>query len=307
MSQFEMPSLFNTDGSFKPSIEYMNTINTTTTVANTTVSNYNHMKLEAMIPTPNLEQPIIKTEDNIPLLAPESVLDLPELDSSVVDAFFASSADSTPMFEYDNTPLSQEQNCSNNNGSSNPVTEWTSLFDDDIPVITEEDVALNDKAIQSTEADSFDSFPAVTTGNIASFLPTPVLEDVKVVPTKNITTTAAVNSNRKKSSSTGISKPKKKKKTTTTYTNADGVKVDHLGVVVYNRKTRSTPLTPVIPTSDDPVALKRARNTEAARRSRARKLQRMNQLEAKVEELLAKNNSLELEVERLKKLLAERS
>ena len=298
MSQFKMPSLFNTDGSFRPSIKCMNP------TTNNTLTNYNHIKSEAMISTSDLEQPVIKAESfggDIPLLSPDAVLDLPELDSGVVDAFFTSSADSTPMFEYDNTLLQQQQEEKNNDGLSNPVTEWTSLFDDDIPVITEEDVTLNDGAIQSTEVESCDSFPTVTS-KIASFLPTPVLEDVKMVPSTNTVTLTTGN---KKKSSGGISKPKKMKKTTT-YTNSDGVKVDHLGVVVYNRKVRSAPLTPVIPTSDDPVALKRARNTEAARRSRARKLQRMNQLEAKVEELLAKNASLELEVERLKKLLAER-
>ncbi|KAK5781779.1 amino acid starvation-responsive transcription factor GCN4 PWA37_004687 [Arxiozyma heterogenica] len=306
MSQSEMSSLFNTDGSFRPSIKYMNNNNTTTTTTmNSVLSNYNHIKSEAMIPIPDLEPPTVKSEsfgNDIPLLSPDTVLDLPELDSGVVDAFFTSSADSTPMFEYDDTPLQQQQE-NNSNGLPNPVTEWTSLFDDDIPVVIDEDVALNDKAIQSTEVESCDSFPPVTS-KIASFLPTPVLEDVKIAPTTDVV--ASTSHNKKNPSSGKVSKSKKTKKTTT-YTNSDGVKVDHLGVVVYNRKVRSTPLTPVIPTSDDPVALKRARNTEAARRSRARKLQRMNQLEAKVEELLAKNASLEMEVERLKKLLAEKS
>lgn len=79
--------------------------------------------------------------------------------------------------------------------------------------------------------------------------------------------------------------------------------LDHLGVVKYNRKQRLAPLTPVIPESDDPIALKRARNTEAARRSRARKLQRMSQLEDRVEELLARNSELEMEIISLKSLL----
>lgn len=307
MSQSKMSSLFNTDGSFKPSTKYMNNNNITATM-NFVLSNYNHIKSEAMIPIPDLEPPVVKSEsfgDDIPLLSPDTVLDLPELDSGVVDAFFTSSADSTPMFEYDDTPLQQQQQQQgkNSNGLPNPVTEWTSLFDDDIPVVIDEDVALNDKAIQSTEVESCDSFPPVTS-KIASFLPTPILEDVKITPTTDVV--ASTSHNKKNPSSGKVSKSKKTKKATT-YTNSDGVKVDHLGVVVYNRKVRSTPLTPVIPISDDPVALKRARNTEAARRSRARKLQRMNQLEAKVEELLAKNASLELEVERLKKLLAEKS
>lgn len=81
-------------------------------------------------------------------------------------------------------------------------------------------------------------------------------------------------------------------------------KVDKLGVVSYNRKNRNTPLTPVVCESDDPVALKRARNTEAARRSRARKLERMSQLEERVEQLLAKNEELERRNRQLEQRLA---
>ncbi|CAR27900.1 hypothetical protein ZYGR_0N03870 [Zygosaccharomyces rouxii] len=81
-------------------------------------------------------------------------------------------------------------------------------------------------------------------------------------------------------------------------------KVDKLGVVSYNRKNRNAPLTPVLCESDDPVAMKRARNTEAARRSRARKLERMSQLEERVEELLAKNEELEKRNRQLEQRLA---
>lgn len=78
---------------------------------------------------------------------------------------------------------------------------------------------------------------------------------------------------------------------------------DHLGVVAYNRKQRSAPLSPIVNDESDPIASKRARNTEAARRSRARKMERMSQLESKVEDLLQKNTDLQLEVERLRGLL----
>ena len=84
-----------------------------------------------------------------------------------------------------------------------------------------------------------------------------------------------------------------------------GKKTDRLGVVSYKRKSRSSPLTPVVCESDDPIAVKRARNTEAARRSRARKLMRMNQLEEKVEELLERNQQLESEVAILRARLGE--
>ncbi|ODV75014.1 amino acid starvation-responsive transcription factor GCN4 CYBJADRAFT_114644, partial [Cyberlindnera jadinii NRRL Y-1542] len=62
----------------------------------------------------------------------------------------------------------------------------------------------------------------------------------------------------------------------------------------------------IVVDSSDPIAAKRARNTEAARRSRARKMERMSQLEDKVEELQEKNEALEQEVERLRALLAQR-
>ncbi|OBA28350.1 Gcn4 basic Domain, leucine zipper complexed with AtfCREB site Dna, partial [Hanseniaspora valbyensis NRRL Y-1626] len=42
----------------------------------------------------------------------------------------------------------------------------------------------------------------------------------------------------------------------------------------------------------DPVEAKRAKNTEAARRSRARKMQRMNELEDRVSQLLKENELL---------------
>lgn len=211
-----------------------------------------------------------------------------ELDNAVVDAFFTSSTDSTPMFSYDNP---------SNNGNNDQ--QWSSLFDDDIPVITEENVLQNDKIIESTH-NLVDSYPSTTT----SFLPTPIIEDAKLQTKKstnriskpsvglvNISNFGAdVSSGLKKSfSDNNITSPK--------------AKVDHLGIITYNRKNRSAPLTPVIPESSDPAALKRARNTEAARRSRARKLKRMNQLEDKVEELLNKNTSLEDEILRLKNLL----
>ncbi|KAG7193434.1 uncharacterized protein KQ657_000852 [Scheffersomyces spartinae] len=84
----------------------------------------------------------------------------------------------------------------------------------------------------------------------------------------------------------------------------DGVeKVDHLGVVAYSKKTRSQALEPVKIDSADPIAVKRARNTEAARRSRARKMERMSQLEVRVEELISEKEDLQNEVGRLKELL----
>lgn len=78
-------------------------------------------------------------------------------------------------------------------------------------------------------------------------------------------------------------------------------KKDALGITIYNRKPRSMPLPPVVVNpAADTVTVKRARNTEAARRSRARKLERMAQLEEKVAQLLEQNQKLEKENESLK-------
>lgn len=78
-------------------------------------------------------------------------------------------------------------------------------------------------------------------------------------------------------------------------------KKDALGITAYSRKPRSAPLAPiVVDESCDTVQAKRARNTAAARRSRARKLERMTQLEEKVAQLLALNNALGSENSQLK-------
>ncbi|CAN6597665.1 hypothetical protein TRVA0_001S04610 [Trichomonascus vanleenenianus] len=57
-------------------------------------------------------------------------------------------------------------------------------------------------------------------------------------------------------------------------------------------------------TIEEKAMLKRARNTEAARRSRARKTERLNELEVKCKHLTDRNKELELEVLRLKLLMA---
>ncbi|GMM29602.1 amino acid starvation-responsive transcription factor [Martiniozyma asiatica (nom. inval.)] len=83
----------------------------------------------------------------------------------------------------------------------------------------------------------------------------------------------------------------------------NGSRKDNLGCTPYTRKQRSAPLPPVVAKSGDVASIKRARNTEAARRSRARKMERMTQLETKCEDLIKENEELKMELKALKSLL----
>lgn len=82
---------------------------------------------------------------------------------------------------------------------------------------------------------------------------------------------------------------------------------DKLGCTPYTRKQRSNPLPPVVAKGEDIASLKRARNTEAARRSRARKMERMSQLETKCEDLMKENETLKAQLESLKLLLQQKA
>lgn len=86
---------------------------------------------------------------------------------------------------------------------------------------------------------------------------------------------------------------------------AESLKKDSLGCTPYTRKQRNNPLPPVVPKGGDVASMKRARNTEAARRSRARKMERMSQLEDKCNDLLKENNDLKAQVQALKQLLGQ--
>ena len=187
-----------------------------------------------------------------------------ELNSSVVDAFFSSSDDTTPMFESNQ----QEQ-------LSSLSTDWTPLFDSTAPVVTNADVI--------SAGESMLTF--VTENNSTSRQAQPNLVPLLETGRSN-----------KCKTTNRVCKPS----STTTTTSEQ---LDRLGVIPYKRKVRTQPLLPIVPASNDPAAIKRAKNTEAARRSRARKLKRMTQLEEKVESLLSEKCALEREVCRLKELL----
>ncbi|KAL4920256.1 hypothetical protein BDW62DRAFT_14095 [Aspergillus aurantiobrunneus] len=68
-----------------------------------------------------------------------------------------------------------------------------------------------------------------------------------------------------------------------------GSTIKHSTVAGVNAR-RSKPLPPIKFDESDPVAAKRARNTEAARKSRARKLERQGELERQIAELKSELN-----------------
>lgn len=105
------------------------------------------------------------------------------------------------------------------------------------------------------------------------------------------------------SASTAVAGTKRKRELEST----SEYKKDSLGITAYNRKPRSAPLAPIVidEADGDSVDAKRARNTAAARRSRARKLERMTQLEEKVQELLALNSALQTENSELRTGMSE--
>ncbi|SCU91318.1 LAMI_0E05424g1_1 [Lachancea mirantina] len=217
------------------------------------------------------DEPVVKQEEQVQSLslalgaASASAASSADLQDSVGDFF--SSADSTPLFELESLQTSPHG--------------WDPLFNDDIPINVGDSGAAAAEVAEVSEASVEPSRKpsAAPLAPADAFLPTPVIEDAHPFFT----------SKTKRKSSSAVHKPDR---------------FDRLGVISYNRKMRSVPLTPVVPESNDPVAQKRARNTEAARRSRARKLQRMNQLELKVEELLQRNAELENEITRLKSAAA---
>jgi hypothetical protein len=59
----------------------------------------------------------------------------------------------------------------------------------------------------------------------------------------------------------------------------------HSSVSGVNSRRRDKPLPPITYDTADPVASKRARNTEAARKSRARKMERHDAMERRISEL----------------------
>ena len=78
--------------------------------------------------------------------------------------------------------------------------------------------------------------------------------------------------------------------------------VKHSTVAGVNARKRDKPLPPIVADEEDPVAMKRARNTAAARKSREKKVMVHEKLEAQVADLESENANLKAEVEHWKLL-----
>lgn len=190
--------------------------------------------------------------------------------SDVLESVFSTNLDVTDQSLAD-TPMFDEMDFMIDGAKVNSKEDWVSLFKDDLePSATEghEDEQLDELVSDDLQA-SFEFAPASV--EVKMELP------AAAMPSHVIT-----------------EEPQRGAKRT----------VDHLGCVKYLKKQRSQPLKPIEIESSDPVAMKRARNTAAARRSRARKMERMGQLEAKVEDLMNSRKLLEDEVARLKEILS---
>lgn len=197
--------------------------------------------------------------------------------SEVLESVFSSTLEDKDQLLTD-TPMFEELDFILDGTKVNSKEDWVSLFKDDVPCdsihpsFAEKDDVLDD-LFGDDFKESLDFVPATSKPQVKQLetpmtpmLSTPVMSD-----------------------DAGLKKRK----------------VDHLGCVTLAKKQRSQPLKPLAVDNGDPVAMKRARNTEAARRSRARKMERMSQLEEKVDELMQEKHELADEVSRLKRLLAE--
>lgn len=206
--------------------------------------------------------------------------------SSVLDSVFSTSLEGSDA--QDNTPMFDELDFIMDGAKVNLLDDWVALFGEESEeapaaepeLVTPEDLDAAEfelpsrkraySTLESAESPTVSSqktLGQLFTPKTSSTLPTPVLDNESLKPSKSST------------------------------------KMDHLGCVTYSKKHRSLPLPPLETESSDPVAMKRAKNTEAARRSRARKMERMSQLEDKVEILMGEKSELLLEVSRLRELL----
>ncbi|EGW32826.1 uncharacterized protein SPAPADRAFT_60169 [Spathaspora passalidarum NRRL Y-27907] len=231
--------------------------------------------------------------------------------SSVLDSVF-----SCTMDELENTPMFDELDLIVDGSKVNTKDDWVSLFGavtstndepllslDDLGAIDDEEIVPRDEAFNSDATVSAESANTTATSS-PGVAPSTTATSMTIGSKRRFTEVeesfefSVPNQLFTPNPSSTLPTPllDSKKKSTSS-------KVDHLGCVTYSKKSRSQPLQPVVADSSDPVSLKRAKNTEAARRSRARKMERMTQLETRVEELIDEKTGLEQEVLRLRELL----
>lgn len=199
-----------------------------------------------------------------------------EIHSEVLESVFSTTLEDKDQL-FTDTPMFEELDFILDGTKVNSKEDWVSLFKDDTsaeanPSYTEKDDVLDD-LFGDDFKESLDFAPALNKAE-AKQLETPM---TPMLSTPHMADDSALKKRR----------------------------VDHMGCVTLAKKQRSQPLKPLAIENGDPVAMKRARNTEAARRSRARKMERMSQLETKVDELVQDKNELMDEVSRLKRLLAQ--
>lgn len=215
--------------------------------------------------------------------------------SSVLDSVFSNALDDKGE-DIDQTPMFDELDFIVDGARANLKEDWVSLFGDESqmmfgetsdPVVKDEDLRHQPEASKRLFAQSM--APSVfiptkkqkrNTESQQNQLITPETSSTLATPIIDLSDIQELG----KSSSPSV---------------------DRLGCVPYSKKQRSRPLAPVPIDESDPVALKRARNTVAARRSRARKMERMGQLEEKVDNLMKEKSEMESEMSRLKDLLTQ--
>lgn len=209
----------------------------------------------------------------------KSEMDLPAIaiHSEVLDSVFSSTLEDKDLHLLTDTPMFDDLDFILDGTKVNSKEDWVSLFKDDSacgsldPTYEKDDVL--DDLFGDELKESLEFAPSVKAQQ-AKQLETPM---TPMLSTPVMNDDASLKKRR----------------------------IDHLGCVTLAKKQRSQPLKPLAVDNGDPVAMKRARNTEAARRSRARKMERMSQLETKVDDLLQDKSELLGEIARLKSLLAE--
>lgn len=187
-----------------------------------------------------------------------------ELHSVTESIFSAAAYDSTPMIQDSDEFLA---------GDLKPLFNSNEM---DVPDFSSQQISQA-PAVVKCETFSFEDYPPTGCGS-PNF------------------TTAHPNLNKRSFSATGFEVPSIKRSGST----EEGATKD----VGFSRKKRLQPLPEIIVDSTDVVAQKRARNTEAARRSRARKNAHMEELEERNRNLKMENAKLLEELQKLRALLA---